>query len=109
MITWQKVIEHYNQGIVTQTEMRLKIFEALTEDNVRVFLNEAPKDVLENVLNELEHSPRTDEEWEGALVFCMGSWLGDGSGYRKAMDKMKADWRRGVETLRRALGGEWNT
>jgi hypothetical protein len=107
---WQKIIDRYNEGIITQNEMCLKIFETLTEETVQPFLHEAPKEVLEYTLKKLEQSPRTDEEWEDALVLMICTWVGgDGTAHRKAQDKAKADWRRGVELMCRALGGEWNT
>ena len=100
---WKKAIQGYEEGIITQTELKLQLFRSLTEENVQEFLQESPRDILEEMIREINRAPCTDEEWEAALVFSVSMWT-HSADIKKYHDQLKSEWRRGVEILRHQLG-----
>ena len=100
-----KMYNAYNEGNITELELRIQLMLAVREDNVRDIDN-LPVDILLNIREYVMRQPRTEEEWSKLRCFRIGMWSRDVTQEQieESERQERLAHRRGVEVLRK----HWN-
>lgn len=107
-LTPQKLFEACNEGRITAGELRLQLPQYITGENVDSLLETASSDVREVLESIARESPTSEEDWgkwDFIMSVCIPRWDEEQvrREYEEWRKRVKSDFRRGVETLRKAL------
>ena len=98
----RKVLQNHGRGVVTDEELGPALFPALSQENLGEFLVMVSPAVLHVLTRDALAAPRTDEGWRELRV------LFGGAPDRRSNADPKAQYRRGLEALRRHVETKLN-
>lgn len=110
MNRFQQLVEYYEQGNITQVELRITLMQHATEENCHE-IDTIPPEHLQDVRDYLATQPTTEEGWSGMRFFAIICWGRNVTGeyvdnYWKEQHRTQ---RRGVEVLRRYFASKEQT
>jgi hypothetical protein len=105
----RKVLQNHGRGVVTDEELGPALFPALSQENLGEFLVMVSPAVLQVLTRDALAAPRTDEDWRALrIVFSGATDRRDGESSRRPSADPKAQYRRGLEALRRHVETKLN-
>ena len=105
----RKVLQNHGRGVITDEELGPALFPALSPENLGEFLVMVSPAVLQVLTRDALAAPRTDEGWrELRVTFSGADDRRDGESSRRPGADRKAQYRRGLEALRKHVETKLN-
>jgi hypothetical protein len=111
MQTPQQIVEMYDLGNITKTELLIRLMRSVTEDNASEFVASIPPELLGEVQEYVANCPEAEEAWARLRWFHAGAYIvppgheEERRGYDEAvLAQEQRRHRKGVEVLRDVFG-----